>query len=100
MVVDLKTRAIGCLTCSVPGAAFLRVMHLVSGDYILIGPDHFEDIRTSRTRDNAGRKLNGLVEDEFLEAVAHRPHQLEALGRVFAQAPAHDLLEVVVQQRL
>src|SRR5207249_8256660 len=32
--------------------AFLRVMHLVSGDYILIGPDHFEDIRVSRTRDN------------------------------------------------
>jgi hypothetical protein len=27
-------------------------MHLVSGDYILIGPDHFEDIRTSRARDN------------------------------------------------
>src|SRR5256712_1546550 len=52
MVVDLKTRAIRCLTCNVPGAAFLRVMHLVSGDYVLIGPDHFEDIRTSRTRDN------------------------------------------------
>ena len=52
MVVDLKTRAIDCLTCSVPGAVFLRVMHLVSGDYILIGPDHFEDIRVSRTRDN------------------------------------------------
>ena len=52
MVVDLKTRAIRCLTCSVPGAAFLRVMHLVTGDYILIGPDHFEDIRVSRTRDN------------------------------------------------
>ena len=51
-VVDLKTRAIRCLTCSVPGAAFLRVMHLRSGDYILIGPDHFEDIRISRTRDN------------------------------------------------
>ena len=27
-------------------------MHLVSGDYILIGPDHFEDVHTSRTRDN------------------------------------------------
>ena len=27
-------------------------MHLVTGDYILIGPDHFEDIHTSRTRDN------------------------------------------------
>lgn len=52
MVVDLKTRAIRCLTCNVPGAAFLRVMHLVTGDYILIGPDHFEDIRVSRTRDN------------------------------------------------
>ena len=52
MVVDLKTHDISCLTCNVPGAAFLRVMHLVSGDYILIGPDHFEDIHTSRTRDN------------------------------------------------
>jgi hypothetical protein len=27
-------------------------MHLSTGDYILIGPDHFEDIRTSRSRDN------------------------------------------------
>ena len=35
-----------------PAAAFLRVMHLVTGDYILIGPDHFEDIRVSRRRDN------------------------------------------------
>ena len=52
MLVDLKTRVITCLTCNVPGAAFLRVMHLVTGDYILIGPDHFEDVHTSRTRDN------------------------------------------------
>lgn len=52
MVVDLKTKIIECLTCNVPGAAFLRVMHLSTGDYILIGPDHFEDIRTSRSRDN------------------------------------------------
>ena len=53
-VIDLKTREIRCLTCNVPGAAFLRVMHLISGDYILIGPapGRFEDIRTSRTRDN------------------------------------------------
>src|SRR5262245_65474590 len=43
MVVDLKTRAIRCLTCGVPAAAFLRVMHLVNGDYILIGPDPFEN---------------------------------------------------------
>jgi len=28
-------------------------MHPVTGDYILIGPDHFEDVHTSsRTRDN------------------------------------------------
>lgn len=52
MIVDLKTRLIDCLTCNVPGAAFLRVMHLVTGDYILIGPDHFENIRVSRSRDN------------------------------------------------
>src|SRR5262249_46588920 len=52
MTVDLDTRAIRCLTCSIPAAAFLRVMHLSSGDYILIGPEHFLDIRTSRARDN------------------------------------------------
>src|SRR5512139_1282210 len=51
-VVDLKTRVIRCLTCNVPGAAFLRVMHLVNGDYLLIGPERFTDIRTSRGRDN------------------------------------------------
>lgn len=50
--IDLKTRVIRCLTCDVPGAAFLRVMHLVSGDYILIGPARFSDIHTSRTKDN------------------------------------------------
>src|SRR5438046_344394 len=52
MVIDLKTRIIQCLTCNVPGAAFLRVMHLVTGDYILIGSDHFENIHASRARDN------------------------------------------------
>jgi len=52
MVVDLKSRVMQCLTCNVPGAAFLRVMHLVTGDYILIGPDHFENVHTSRVRDN------------------------------------------------
>ncbi len=51
-VIDLKTRVIRCLTCNVPGAAFLRVMHLSSSDFILIGPDHFEDVRESRSRDN------------------------------------------------
>ena len=51
-VMDLKTREVRCLTCNVPAAVFLRVMHLVTGDYILIGPDHFENIRASRERDN------------------------------------------------
>src|SRR5215813_7589051 len=50
--IGLKTREIRCLTCNVPAAAFLRVMHLVTGDYILIGPEHFEDIEGSRARDN------------------------------------------------
>lgn len=52
MVYDLETKTIRCLTCNVPGAAFLRVMHLVTGDYILIGPEKFEDISISRERDN------------------------------------------------
>jgi len=52
IVIDLKSRAIQCLTCNVPAAAFLRVMHLVSGDYLLIGTDHFENSHISRTRDN------------------------------------------------
>ena len=52
MVIDLQSRVIQCLTCNVPGASFLRVMHLATGDYILIGPEHFENIHTSRTRDN------------------------------------------------
>jgi hypothetical protein len=51
-VIDLKTRDIRCLTCNVPGAAFLRVMHFSNGDYLLIGPEKFTDIRTSRSRDN------------------------------------------------
>lgn len=51
-VIDLKTHVIRCLTCNVPGAAFLRVMHLHSGDYLLIGPARFSDIHTSRSADN------------------------------------------------
>jgi hypothetical protein len=51
-VIDLKTRIIRCLTCNVPGAAFLRIMHLSDGNYILIGPERFSDISTSRRRDN------------------------------------------------
>lgn len=51
-VIDLKTRIIQCLTCNVPGAAFLRIMHLSDGNYILIGPERFSDISTSRRRDN------------------------------------------------
>lgn len=48
MVIDLKTRALRCLTCNVPGAAFLRVMHLPAGGYLLTGPTRFTDIETGR----------------------------------------------------
>jgi len=51
-VIDLETRAIRCLTCNVPGASFLRVMHLPSSDYLLIGPERFVDLGRSRGRDN------------------------------------------------
>ncbi len=50
--IDLKTRVIRCLTCSIPGASFLRVMHLASGGYLLIGPERFSDLKTSRHADN------------------------------------------------
>jgi Tol biopolymer transport system component len=51
-VIDLATREIRCLTCNVPGAAFLRVMHLPGGDYLLIGPERFTDLGRSRGSDN------------------------------------------------
>jgi hypothetical protein len=51
-IIDLKTRAIRCLTCNVPATAFLRVMHLSNGDFVLIGPEKFRDIRVSRREDN------------------------------------------------
>ena len=52
MLYDIPTKKITCLTCNVPGAVFLRVMHLSNGDYILIGPEKFENISISRRRDN------------------------------------------------
>lgn len=48
MVMDLKTRKLDCLTCNIPAATFLKVMHLPTGDYILIGPERFEDPVTSK----------------------------------------------------
>ena len=86
MVIDVKTRIIQCLTSNVPGAAFLRVMHLVTGDYILIGPDHFENIHVSRTRDNElwflskerGSKPVKLVHHKTVFASKDRSCVLEA----------------------
>jgi len=52
MIMDMQTRIIRCLTCNVPAAAFLRVMHLPNGDFILMGADHFEDVNISRLRDS------------------------------------------------
>jgi hypothetical protein len=95
MVIDLKTRAIRCLTCNVPAAVFLRVMHLVSGDYILIGPDHFENTHVSRERDNqlwflskqAGSKPVRL-EEKMNEGAAISKKTLKiAYAQTSAQAP-------------
>jgi Tol biopolymer transport system component len=95
MVVDLKNREIRCLTCNVPGAAFLRVMHLVSGDYILIGPDHFEDIRVSRTSDNELwflSKERGSKPVKFKEKMSEgmaisKKSMKVAYSQIHAQAP-------------
>ncbi len=77
MLIDLKTRAIRCLTCNVPGAAFLRVMHLSTGDYILIGPDHFENIRVSRSRDN---ELWFLSKERGAKPVKFNEHMSEGMA--------------------
>jgi len=53
MVIDLETRKISCLTCSIPAAAFIRVMHLSTGDYLLAGPEHFENSQVSKTREQS-----------------------------------------------
>ncbi len=99
MVVDLKTRRIDCLTCNVPGAAFLRVMHLITGDYLLIGPDKFEDISTSRSRDNElwflskkpGSKPVKLGMKMSEGAAISKESMKIAFSQVHAQAP--DLAE-------
>jgi hypothetical protein len=99
MVIDLETRTIDCLTCNVPGAAFLRVMHLISGDYLLIGPDKFEDIRTSRSRDNElwflskepGSKPVKLGVKMSEGAAISKENMKIAYAQVHAQAP--DLAE-------
>ena len=95
MVIDLKTRIIQCLTCNVPGAAFLRVMHLVTGDYILIGPDHFENTRISRTRDNElwflskerGSKPMKLGQEMSEGAAISKKSLKIAFSQTSAQAP-------------
>lgn len=48
MVIDINTKQVQCLTCHVPAAAFLRVMHLPNGDYLLMGPERFESVTASR----------------------------------------------------
>ncbi|MEJ7739300.1 MAG: hypothetical protein WKF97_17880 [Chitinophagaceae bacterium] len=95
MVYDLATHTIKCLTCNVPGAAFLRVMHLVTGDYVLIGPEKFEDINTSRSRDNELWFLNkergskpvkfGVKMSEGM-AISKKSMKI-AFSQVHAQAP-------------
>jgi hypothetical protein len=52
MLIDLETRIITCLTCNVPGAAFVRVMHLSNGDYLLTGSQHYNKARATRARDH------------------------------------------------
>lgn len=95
MVIDLKTREIRCLTCNIPAAAFLRVMHLPTGDYILIGPERFEDIRVSRSRDNElwflskerGSKPVKFGQKMFEGLVISKKNLKIAFSEAHAQAP-------------
>ncbi|MDQ6812688.1 MAG: hypothetical protein M3040_02945 [Bacteroidota bacterium] len=95
MVIDLKDRQIRCLTCNVPGASFLRVMHLSTGDYILIGPEKFENINVSRQRDNelwflkntkGAKPVKFQVKMSEGMAISKRSLKI-AFSQVHAQAP-------------
>jgi hypothetical protein len=95
MTIDLQTRKIKCLTCNVPAAAFLRVMHVITGDYVLIGPEKFTDIRTSRERDNelwflsrqAGSKPVRFNEKMSEGMAISKTSMKIAYSQVHAQAP-------------
>jgi Tol biopolymer transport system component len=49
--IDLETKLTRLLTGHFQHAGFLRVQYLPNGDYFLIGARRFEDIRTTRARD-------------------------------------------------
>src|SRR5215471_1869507 len=49
--IDLETRMIRLLTGHFLHKGFLRVQYLPNGDFFLIGARTFEDIRTTRSRD-------------------------------------------------
>lgn len=49
--IDLETKLTRLLTGHFQHAGFLRVQYLPNGDYFLIGARNFEDIRTTRARD-------------------------------------------------
>src|SRR5262245_2569974 len=49
--IDLETRMIRLLTGHFPHKGFLRVQYLPNGDFFLIGARTFDDIRTTRSRD-------------------------------------------------
>jgi len=94
-VIDLATRHITCLTCSIPAAAFLRVMHFANGDYLLIGPEKFQDIRASRHADNELWYLSRSVgarpvrlQQKMSEGAALSKHSLRiAFSETAAQNP-------------
>lgn len=95
MTIDLATRTVRCLTCAVPAAAFLRVMHLASSDYILIGPEKFQDIRNSRSRDNelwflskdSGSKPVRLDQKMSEGAAISKKSMKIAFSQTYEQAP-------------
>jgi len=49
--IDLQTKMIRLLTGQILHKGFLRVQYLPNGDFFLIGARTFEDIRTTRSRD-------------------------------------------------
>lgn len=78
--IDLQTKLTRLLTGHFQHAGFLRVQYLPNGDYFLIGARKFEDIRTTRSRDQAMWVMKGDLRSPPV-AINHKISEGVAISR-------------------
>jgi hypothetical protein len=81
MTIDVKTKTISCLTCNIPAAAFVRVMHLSNAIIYSLVPEHFENPVSSKNNDiwylskEPGSKLLKWVRRLVRVSLSRRNHE-------------------------